>query len=179
MLRTPFDLGELAPPGGAVPDLEVVVDARDDDVAAELRVLDQCGRDPGPALLVELRLRRAGEEEALHPAALLAERVERREATLDERVPVRARVRVQAAVDAPRHDDPVHEGLPEPGRQGEAVLVVDGVLVFAEEHAGPRLSFTTFPHDKPLCATSQPRQTTSSGARLRRPAAGRSRGPAQ
>ena len=62
------------------------------------------------ALLVELRLRRAGEEEALHPAALLAQRVERREPRLDERVPVGARVGEEAAVHAARHDDPLPEG---------------------------------------------------------------------
>src|SRR5213592_3387874 len=108
ILSTPFDLGELAPPGGAVPDLEVVVDARDDDVAAELRVLGERGRDADPPLLVELRLRGA-EEEALHPAALLAQRVERREPPLDEPVPVVARVREQAPVHAAGHDDPVPE----------------------------------------------------------------------
>src|SRR3954452_17540384 len=77
---TPFDLGELASPGVAIPDLEVVVDARDDNVAAELRVLEESLRDPHSALFVELCLRRAGEEEALHPAALLAQEVEAREA---------------------------------------------------------------------------------------------------
>jgi hypothetical protein len=56
MLRTPFDLGELEPPGGAIPDLEVVVDTGDDDVPAELRVLEQRARDTDPPLLVELRL---------------------------------------------------------------------------------------------------------------------------
>src|ERR1044072_5219969 len=35
ILSTPFDLGELATPGGAVPDLEVVVHSGDDDVATE------------------------------------------------------------------------------------------------------------------------------------------------
>src|SRR5205814_10711784 len=39
ILSTPFDLGELAAPGVAIPDLEVVVDSGDDDVPAELRVL--------------------------------------------------------------------------------------------------------------------------------------------
>src|ERR671939_1582051 len=57
MLRTPFDLCQLAPPGVAIPDLEVVVNARDDDVAAQLRVLEERGRDPDAPLLVELRLR--------------------------------------------------------------------------------------------------------------------------
>src|SRR5919109_519871 len=103
MLRTPFDLGELAPPGGTVPDLEVVVDARDDDVAAEFRVLDQGRRQSHSSLLVELGLRRAGEEETLHPAALLAQRVERREPGLDDPLPVVGGVRKEAAVHAARH----------------------------------------------------------------------------
>src|SRR5690349_4497257 len=126
MLRTPFDLCELAAPGVAIPDLEVVVDSRDDDVALELRVLQERGGQPDASLLVQFRLRRAGEEEALHPATLLAQRVQRGEAALDERVPVLARVRVQTPVDAAGHDDPLREGLPEPGRQREAVLVIEG-----------------------------------------------------
>src|SRR3954467_9934529 len=73
MLRTPFDLGELEPPGGAIPDLEVVVDARDGDVAAQLGVLQQGAWDPDAALLVELRLDGAGIEETLHPAPFLAQ----------------------------------------------------------------------------------------------------------
>src|SRR5471032_3230709 len=124
MLRTAFDLGELEPPRGAIPDLEVVVDARDDDVAAELRVLEQRGRDPDAALLVELRLRRTCVEEALHPPALFAQRVERREAALDERCPGGRRVGEETAVHTARHDDPLREGLPKAGRKREAVLVV-------------------------------------------------------
>src|SRR5205809_6721901 len=61
ILSTPFDLDELALPGGAVPDLEVVVDPGDDDVAAELRVLEQSGRNAHTALLVRRLLARAGE----------------------------------------------------------------------------------------------------------------------
>src|SRR5262249_15476458 len=79
ILSTPFDLGELALPGRAVPDLEVVVDPGDDDVAAELRMGDQRGRDAHPPLLVGRCLARTGEEVAVHPPALLTERVERGE----------------------------------------------------------------------------------------------------
>src|SRR4051812_29192537 len=117
MLRTPFDLGELAPPRGAIPDLEVVVDTRDDDVADELRVLQQRTGDPDPALLVELSLRRPRIEVALEPAGLLAERVELREPRLDRPRPVGPRVRVEAPVEAPAHDHTFGEGLPEAGRE--------------------------------------------------------------
>src|ERR1035437_5604919 len=156
MLRTPFDLGQLEPPGGAIPDLEVVVDARDRDVAAELGVLQQRGGDADAALLVELCLRRARVEEALHPAALFAQRVERREAALDERRPVARRVGEETAVHAARHDDAFREGLPEAGRQREAVLVVEGVFVLAKKHWGRTSISTTFPHDKPHRPTWQP-----------------------
>src|SRR3954454_4309792 len=156
MLRTPFDLCKLAAPGVAIPDLEVVVDTRDDDVAAELRVLQQRGRQADPPLLVELALCCAGEEEALHPAALLAQRVERCQTALDEMIPVLTRVREETSVHAAGHDDAAFERLPKAGRQGEPVLVVDRVLMFTEKHrwGGPLL--TTFPHDKPRSPTCPP-----------------------
>src|SRR5215467_8926854 len=76
ILSTPFDLGELTLPGGAVPDLEVVVDAGNYDIAAELRVLEQRGRKAHPPLFVRRGLAGAGEEVATHPPALLAQRVQ-------------------------------------------------------------------------------------------------------
>src|SRR5581483_9032543 len=156
MLRAPFDLRQLLAPGGPVPDLEVVVDARDDDVASQLRVLDQCRRHDQPALLVQLALGRAREEEALHAPPLLRERVEPAEPRLDEPAPVGARVRVEAAVHAARHDDPVRELAAEAGRQREPVLVVDRVLVFAEKHRQGSSVLATFPHNKPRLPTPQP-----------------------
>src|SRR5947199_2304908 len=65
ILSTPFDLGELAAPGVAIPDLEVVVDSGDDDVAAELGVLEQPGRDDHATLPVGQGLGRPGEEVTL------------------------------------------------------------------------------------------------------------------
>src|SRR4029077_19013079 len=67
ILSTPFDLGELALPGGAIPDLEVVVDPGDDDITAELRVLEQRGRKAHSPLFIRPRLAGAGEEVAAHP----------------------------------------------------------------------------------------------------------------
>src|SRR6185312_14723558 len=104
---------------------------------------------PDASLLVELRLCCAGEEEALHPAALLAQRVEGGEAALDEAIPVVARVREEAPVHAAGHDDPVRERLPEARRQREPVLVVEGVFVLTEQHLGAVPFSTTLPHDKP------------------------------
>src|SRR6478736_2906803 len=78
----PFHFFQLLAPRGAVPDLQVVPHARDDDVPAEPSMLDESGRDHHAPLAVELGLDRAREEEALHPSGLLAERVELREARL-------------------------------------------------------------------------------------------------
>src|SRR4051794_346873 len=113
-------------------------------------------RDPNPPLPVELRLRRAREEEPLHPAALLAHEVEARKAGLDEAVPIRARVREKTAVHAPRHHDPVSEEVPQAGRQREPVLLVEGVGVFTEEHRAAVPVSTTLPHDKPPHPTCPP-----------------------
>ena len=51
-----------------------------------------------------------------------------------ESTPIRTTVGVETAVETARDDDPLGEGLPELGRKGEAVLVIDRVLVLAEEH---------------------------------------------
>src|SRR5438067_901610 len=131
ILSTPFDLGELALPGRAVPDLEVVVDPGDDDVAAELRVGDQRGRQAHAPLLVRRRLARAGEEVTLHPPTLLAQRVERGEGRVAVPRPAVRRPRPETALAAARDDDAVLERLPELRRQRQTVLVVDRMLVLA------------------------------------------------
>src|SRR5438067_11826857 len=136
ILRTPFDLCQLATPGLAVPDLEPVVDTRDDDLTTELGVSDQRRGKHHAALLVELGLGRRGEEVPLHPARFLAERIQRGESRLDESIPILTTVGVEALVKAARDDEPVVEGLPELGGKSETVLVIDGVLVGAEEHLG-------------------------------------------
>src|SRR6478752_5100877 len=131
ILSTPFDLGELALPGGAAPDLEVVVDPGDDDVAAELRVREQSGRDAHAPLLVRRLLARAGEEVAVHPPALLAERMQVGKGGGAVALEGSRRPDENAAVQAPRDDAAVIEGLPELRRKCEAILVVDRVLVLA------------------------------------------------
>src|SRR4051812_16291436 len=70
MLRAPFDGLQLLAPRGAVPDLEVVVDAGDDDLAREARGADQGRRQHHPALLVEVDLRGRREEVALDDAVV-------------------------------------------------------------------------------------------------------------
>ena len=134
MLRTPFDLVELPPPGFAIPDLEVIVDPGDNDFPLEAGVAEQGSRNHDPSLLVQLRLGRAGEEMALQLAAFAAERIETRDARLEPLLPVLPRVCIQAAVHAARDDDAAGHGVSEPGRKGEPVLVVDGVFVLSKQH---------------------------------------------
>src|SRR5689334_4921807 len=150
MLRTPFDLRQLLTPGGSIPDLEVVVDSGDDDIAPELRVLHQRGGHHQPPLLVELALGRAGEEEPVEPPPFLAERIQRGELRVDESIPIRTTVGVEASVEPARDDDSFREGFPELRRKGETVLVIDRVLVLAEEHLGPWLAL----HFAPLYPTT-------------------------
>src|SRR2546423_3518455 len=184
MLRTPFDLGELASPGGAIPDLEVVVDARDDDVADELRVLQQRTGNPDPALFVELAFHRPGIEVALEPATFLAQRVELRETRLDRLRPVGAGIGVQAPVEAAAHDHALREGLTKAGRKREAALVIDRVLVLTEKHSGPVLCLPLLPtinHNYPLRNPFGPPKTViyaeRRAARPRAPRLSRTRAP--
>src|SRR5690348_9974099 len=100
MLRTPFDLPEMLVPGPPVPDFEVVAHTGDHDLAAEADALgERCGHHHA-ALLVRLGLGRAAEEVALHQAALARERVEPREPLVDDALPIRPRVAVEAPVHA-------------------------------------------------------------------------------
>src|SRR6201987_1568089 len=145
ILSTPFDLGELALPGRAVPDLEVVVDPGDDDVAAELRVRGQGRRDAHAPLLVRRLLARAGEQVALHRAAVLAQRVEVGEDRLAVVVPGLRCKGPQAAVEAPGDDAAVLELPPELRRKRESVLVVDRMLVLAKKHGPLSLSHPCAP----------------------------------
>ena len=95
-------------------------------------MLDQLGGNHHAALFVELGLGGPGEEEALDPAPLRAERIHRGESRLDESIPIRTTVGVQAAVEASRDDHTVLEGFSELGRKSETVFVIDRVVVCAE-----------------------------------------------
>src|SRR5262245_59778289 len=131
-LHTPFHLFELFLPRSPVPDLDVVTDPGDDDLFPEPCVPEQRRRHHHAPLLVELRLGRSREHVAVHLSGLLAERAEALEPGSDEGIPVVAGEHKEAAVEASRHDDAALEGLAELGREGEPVLVVESVLVFAE-----------------------------------------------
>src|ERR671934_1276987 len=105
MLRTPFDLLQVLAPGLAVPDFEVVAQPGDHDLTGDAGVFGERGRDHDPPLPVRLRLRRAGEEVALHQAGLPVEGVELGEAFLHRPLPLRARIAVEAPLHAAREDD--------------------------------------------------------------------------
>src|SRR5439155_11380497 len=164
ILRAPFDLVQVRAPLRAVPDLEVVVDARHGHLPADAGAHQERGREHHPPLLVELRRRRPGEEVALHHACLPAERVERADPA-GEPLPVVAGVRVEAAVHPARDDDGRAQMLPQLGRERETVLVVEGVLMFAEQH-GPLAP--TLPHRFPPVNPSLARSGRRGGERAPR-----------
>jgi len=97
---------------------------------------------------------------ALQRAGLGAERVEATDALGDGGLPGVLRVDVDAAVEPLGEDDTVGQGIAEANRQGEAALVVDRVVVLADEHAQSSRVAPTFPHSKPLSPTLQPQGTT-------------------
>src|SRR5438067_2440122 len=100
MLRTPFDLPQMLVPGPPVPDFEMVANAGDNDLAVEADALRERSGHDDAALLVGLGLGRSAEEVALHQAALSRKRVEIGEPFLDDALPVRPRVAVEAPVHA-------------------------------------------------------------------------------
>src|SRR4051794_10344627 len=132
MLCTPHYLLQLVAPRSAVPDLEAVAHPHHDDLTTERRMLDQRGRQHHATLLVRRRLDGAGVVEALQHTRLVAERIEPREARLDQLLPIVRGVGLDAGIEPTGEHDAAGQGLPEPRRQGEAVLVVDRVVVFAE-----------------------------------------------
>ena len=113
MLGPPFHVCNLLAPRCAVPDLQVVVNAGDDDLPPELGVLDERPRQHDPALLVGLRLGGGGVEVALHHAIVLTERVEGAEPRLDEGMPGLDGVGGKATVHPPGDDHAVGERLSE------------------------------------------------------------------
>ena len=106
-------------------------------------------------LLVGHVLRGAAEERARQQPAVGEQRVETTDALDDLHLPDLPRVDVDRAVEPLREDDAVSEGSAKPGRQGEAALVVDRVLVLAEKHGRDSTVAPTDPHFKPLSPTLQ------------------------
>src|SRR5918999_1618239 len=113
-LHAPFDLFQLLPPARALPDLDVR------------------RRQHHASLPVELGLGRSREDESAHLPGFLRKGIETLQPRSDELVPSRARVHDEAPVHAARDDDPVGQRLAKLGREGESVLVIEGVLVLAE-----------------------------------------------
>src|SRR5581483_3478678 len=150
IFRAPFDCLPLIAPGGAIPDLEVVVHARHRHLAPDPAALEQVRGDHDPPLLVEAGLHRGSEEEPLHRPGLTAEGVEPPHPLREVR-PVSGGVDVETAVEAARDHHAVAELLAEPGRQGEPVLVVERVFVLPQEHRPPSPIVSHFNPPAPRC----------------------------
>src|SRR6187551_882987 len=153
MFGAPFDGMQVLLPGGWAPQLEVVVVAGHDDLALEAGMAGEGGRDEHPALSVQVGLGRPREEERPQLARLARERVERGDAVLDAHLPGLPRVHRDVAVEPAREHDTGTERVAEAARQREPALLVDRVLVGADEHR-PRVwpipfVISTIPHFTP------------------------------
>ena len=155
-----IDRAQVLLPGGAVPDLEVVIDARDDDVPAEAGMPCEGWWDEDASVPVELGIGGTREEEAPQLAGLPRERVESGEPCLDCLAPGVARVDRDVAVQPFRQDHAGCQALAKTGREREPALVVDGVLVLAEEQGLLLRASPTSPHFRPLSPTLQERPAT-------------------
>ena len=132
-------------PGGAIPDLEVVVDPGDDDVAAEIRMLEQRGRDASPvpgSIRGRLHRRKSGGASAVLPGSAGAGW--RGSSSRVSAQPFR-RPRVEATSKPRVTTMPSSNAPSEFRRERETVLVIDRVLVFASEHRAALPWFTTAP----------------------------------
>src|SRR5437773_4744256 len=115
------------------PDLRVVAGADDNGVGPEPGHLPEIARDEDPALAVERRLDRAGEDEPREATGVLVGDRERRH-LVGERVPASPGVDRQAGVEPARDDEARLQLGAEPRRDGEPSLVVHRVPVLAGEH---------------------------------------------
>src|SRR5262249_59806553 len=96
-------------------------------------MLDQRLRQPDTAGGVQGVVERAAVEVAAHQAALPAERVGLAEELLREALVARGREHPDGGFEAFRENDSIGERRAEPGRDREAVLRVEVVLVLTEK----------------------------------------------
>src|SRR5579862_746432 len=104
MFRAPFELALVLAPPRAIPDLEMVVDTGNDDLAFDPGLPEQVRRQQDAPLLVDLARHRACEEVALHHPRLATERVEPADPA-HLTLPLPLGVGVEAAVEACGDDD--------------------------------------------------------------------------
>src|SRR6185436_4657548 len=108
------EVGFVALPGGAVPELEAVADAGDHDLAADPGVLQELRRQHHAAGGIQLRLQGVPVEDAPQLATLLAERVAHlRQRRLRHRGVVRSGIERDAGIRRPREEDALAEVPPE------------------------------------------------------------------
>src|SRR5919107_313755 len=165
MAKAGGDVGELVGeggvvvgPGAAVPDLEAVAGAGDDDVLPERPVLEQEARHHHAAGGVELGVERVRGEVAVELACGLRERVEPGERATHVLVERLRRPDLHAALDALRQHDALTERGPELGRDREPVLGVEGVVEGAAEgHLSSRVTPAGWRGRVPAFRAARPR----------------------
>src|SRR5581483_4546425 len=144
IFRAPFDLVQLCAPGGAIPDLEVVGRSGHRDLLRDPGPREQRRGYHEPALFVELAAGRAGEEEPAHAPPVDGERVDGVEALRQLRPRVDGPGE-EATVESARHDDAFLERRSELRRECEAVLLIQRMLVLAQQHGPLRSTLNHFP----------------------------------
>jgi hypothetical protein len=179
MFGAPFDGVQVTLPGVRAPQLEVVVVARDDDLALEARVAREDGRNENSALRVEIRLGRPREEERAEISRFARERVERGDPVLDAHLPGLPWVHGDVAVEPAGEDDAGTERIAKAARQREPALLVDRVLVGADEHRPgvwpTPFVISTIPHFTPHSPTVKPQRSKARAADPQRTGLSRAR----
>jgi len=139
--RTPFDLGELAVATRAIPDLEVVLDSRDNDVAARaLRCSSTRSRNPNPDMLSSSPS--TARLDVAWSGDFRAQRVEIRETRLDASSSRRGDRRT-TPVEAAAHCS-ASVGMTKAAGSVRRLLVIDRVRINENIRGGP-LSTTYSP----------------------------------
>src|SRR3954447_22213531 len=125
--------GVVVGPGAAIPDLEALAGAGDDDLLAQAGMLEQEGGDHHAPGGVEVGVERVGAEEPRELARLGRERVHALQGTAGVGLEVARRPHLHAALDALGKDDAVRQRSTELRRDGEPVLRVEAVVEGAAE----------------------------------------------
>src|SRR5438445_2476229 len=122
--RRLVDLALLLVPALAVPDLDRVLVADQDDVLLQTGVLEQRLRKHDAPGGVQPPVETACVEEALERAHVLVEGVPRGERALGEALPARCRPDRYAGVELFRENDSIGQGTSEPCRDRQSILRV-------------------------------------------------------
>src|SRR5665811_314465 len=125
--------GLVVSPGGAVPDLDVVLDADDADLAVDVGEPEMLGRHRDATLPVELLKHGVTRREAHEVAALDAARGDALHLPLEVLLELLGRIPVEAVLVALGHVDTVGERRSQARGDGDAVLRIEREVVLPHQ----------------------------------------------